>query len=61
MNAPDYKKPIKFNEDGFMQLMKENFHIRTENVNQLREIRDLTKQLLECKDNTNNVPVRPAK
>jgi hypothetical protein len=60
MTDKDFGKPIKFNEDGFMQLMKENFHLRTENVNQLREIRDLTKQLQECKDNS-SVPGRPAK
>jgi hypothetical protein len=56
MNAPDYKKPIKFNEDGFMQLMKENFHLRTENINQLREIVNLKKELGDCKQNNLQQP-----
>jgi hypothetical protein len=47
MTDKDFGKPIKFNEDGFMQLMKENFHLRTENVNQLREILNLNKKIAE--------------
>jgi hypothetical protein len=52
MTDKDFGKPIKFNEDGFMQLMKENFHLRTENVNQLREILNLKKELQECNNSS---------